>query len=141
VDAANFNDYKAYHVVRQDKRGGGVSVYVSNRYNSRALGSLCRCTTTIEVCAVHITDDFILLGIYRPHSDTIENFVIELVNILNDLSLRNKNIVILGDFNINLFDSDSMSVNLFVSEMQSHGFYNVISKPTRIPPNESNVLP
>ena len=141
VNTANFNGYKAYHVIRQDKRGGGVSVFVSNKYNSRSLDSICRCTSTIEVCAVSITDDVILLCIYRPHSDTIDNFVVELVDILNELSLRNKDIVILGDFNVNLFDSDSMLVNLFVSEMQSHGFYNVISKPTRIPPNESNVLP
>ena len=138
LNTANFEQYKSYHVTRQNTRGGGVSVYVSDKYDSIMVDELSMCTNTIEICAVGITNDIVVIGVYRPHGDTIDHFTNEIVAILNNPLLKNKKIVILGDFNINLFLTNNSYIDIFTSEMQSHGFYNVISKPTRFSVDDSN---
>ena len=54
--------------------------------------------------------------------------------------MRNHKIILLGVFNINLL-IDDRSNSLFVTEMQSLLFSNLISKPTRFPTNNSEILP
>ena len=92
------------------------------------------CSETIEICLVEVkvrSNEFMYFAcIYRPHSDSIENFTLELLNILNSDILHSKKVIILGDFNVNLFLENSQ-VDIFISEMQSLNFICTIDKPTR----------
>ena len=81
-----------------------------------------------------------LLSIYRPHNDSIENFVDRLSLILNNDILRGKKVVIMGDLNINLL-LQNPQVELFCTEMYSQAFIPHISKPTRFPPQGANINP
>ena len=68
-------------------------------------------------------------GIYRPHSDSIENFTISLDITLNSNTFRNNSSVLLGDFNLNLF-SNSNDTKSFIEMMRSHHFLQTITDAT-----------
>ena len=74
-----------------------------------------------------------ILGIYRPHR-SIDDFSEILSNILAESIFSGKFVMLVGDMNINLMNSDQ-NVSNFVNIMQAYHFYPIISKPTRFPPN------
>ena len=87
----------------------------------------------IEICSVKIVtndDSIFIIGIYRPHSGTIENFSKILIRILTNPILQGKKCCIIGDMNINLLIDTSINSS-FVETLHSLHFYNLISEPTR----------
>ena len=97
---------------------------------------------TIESCGIEIThnnDKYIILAIYRPHTDTIDNFTNKINEILNGAKLKNKNVITAGDFNIDLIDHTN-DVQHFINTMQSLQYIPLITKPTRHSPN-TNITP
>ena len=137
---AEIPEYDSYHTIRTERQSGGVSVYVSDLFISSAVEELCYANVDIEVCSVKIVsndDSFYIIGIYRPHSGTIENFSNELIQILTNQLLKNKKCCLIGDFNINLLIENSTNSS-FVETLHSLHFYNLISKPTRFSEIESH---
>ena len=97
---------------------------------------------TIEITAVEVSsnsDSVVILGIYRPHSDTIRNFTSCLTGLLSSNLIQNKLCVLIGDFNANLFSTEP-PINEFCNTLHSYHYIPVISKPTHFSPN-SNVGP
>ena len=76
------------------------------------------------------------MGIYRPHSGTIENFCQELDFLLQNSLLRNKRCIVTGDFNICLMKNNSNS-NRLNDLMRSIHYFQTITQPTRYPPQEN----
>ena len=71
---------------------------------------------------------------YRPPSEPIQNFIDSLIPILTNDTLSNAEIVLLaGDMNVNLLDSNSQSVNAYRNIMNSLFFIPSITKATRFP--------
>ena len=140
TNLAVIHGYNGFHTCRSGSRGGGVSVYVKNTFVAHKVESLSICTETIETCVVNVSfgrQQLILFGIYRPHSDTIENFSIHLESMLgSSVVSRNALIIIAGDININLGDSSPSVIN-YVSVLNSMFFLPVITIPTRFPPNNA----
>lgn len=135
----NIPNYCGFHTLRLSGRSGGVSVYVLNSLISRSICSLCISNITIELCTVEVTcgsDSFVLLGIYRPHSDSVINFSDFFSTILNNEYLRGKKCIAVGDFNVNLLSLDS-SAQYFGNSMYSSHFIPLISKPTHFPVNSN----
>ena len=133
--------YHSFHSTRNERRSGGVSVFISKKFNANKISNLSFVNETIEVCTVKFkippsNTEVFIVGIYRPHSDTIENFISILNFILN--SIGNKIIYLVGDFNnLNLLQ-DSVQISSFISNMQSYHFIPLILKPTRFPPNNNS---
>ena len=72
----------------------------------------------------------LILGIYRPHTDTTHNFVLGLEAILNHDLVKNATLALVaGDMNININDP-SVSEE-YISLMHSHNFLPTILRPTR----------
>ena len=102
------------------------------------------CNDTIEVCTVEtcIGDmSILIIGIYRPHSDSIDNFNDALSILLNNNLVKNKFCVLMGDLNICLLremDANQSFINL----MFTNHFLPLISKATCFSPilNESPSL-
>ena len=131
--------FSGYHTIRNNinRRGGGVSVYVNCDINSRKIEHLSFCNSTIEICTVEIIQNglnIFILGIYRPHTDSIENFSDILSDTLEDAILRGKHLVLLGDLNINILNENT-STNYFVNIMRSHYLIPIIQNPTRVQTN------
>lgn len=73
----------------------------------------------------------IVAAIYRSPSSSYPEFCSQLSNILNNLVIKNKNIVICCDININIINPDSASCLEYMHCLYSFGFSSHISAPTR----------
>ena len=136
--SSNYTDtipgYEPYHIYRTNNiRSGGISIYVKNQNSSRVLPDLSFCNEKVEVCVVEVnlySEKIFIIGVYRPHSGTTEEFISALNLILESPELRNQTIYILGDLNLNLL-CESIQTNSFIDNMYSYHFVPLISKPTR----------
>ena len=144
VDFQLLDGYIEHHTIRQGGRGGGVSVLCWDSIDVHFIPQLSLSNDSIESCVVEITHDgdkFVVLAVYRPHANTIENFNEALLNILHDDTLRGRSVVLLGDINIDLLKQDAPHVAAFVNFMQSVCFTPVITNATRFPPPGSQIAP
>ena len=124
--------YDCFHTIRSDRRSGGVSLYIKSSFESRLVKELSYVSDSIEVCTVEVSCfgfNFILVGIYRPHCDSIVNFVDHLSIFLSNSALSNRQCILMGDLNIDLLN-DQPPNSLFVNLLYSHHFVPVITKPT-----------
>ena len=70
--------YNGYHTVRSGRRSGGVSVYARQTHGSHIISDLSFANENIEVCTVDVRlydRKVIVVGIYRPHSGSVEGFI------------------------------------------------------------------
>lgn len=73
-----------------------------------------------------------MLGcIYRSPSSSDSEFLANLDAVFFKLSLENKNVVIVGDININLLDSDSKLTADYIGLFSGFGYESLIEHPTR----------
>ena len=96
---------------------------------------------TIEICTVEIklnASIFILIGIYRPHSDTVQNFTSCLNDFLNTPEFSNRTIIIFGDINICLLRGDPSNIE-FSNMLYSNHFMPLITQPTRFSPISTEI--
>ena len=136
----SLNGYNDYHTFREQGRSGGVSIYAKNTFSSRLVSELSYSNTSIEISTVEIVRDAevsFVIGIYRPHSDSIQNFDRELAGILSNPLLKNKTCMVMGDLNINLLKND-YETRAFINNLTAKHFMPTINKPTRFSPNSVN---
>ena len=129
----NMNGYTLVTHPRQEGRGGGVGIYISNKHLYKIRHDLMKRYETNN-------NTFIIGSIYKPPNTNIDSFNDELLSILNSISLENKNSIIMGDFNLNLTNINSHQVNDFTNNMYATGFYPTISKPTRIANHSATII-
>ena len=133
--------YLGHHVTRPNGRGGGLSIFVSEAINSCICSDISFNSNSIEIVSITVkynNSDLVILGCYRPHSGTSEEFVTDLTRLLNNHSVMNKKTILLGDLNINLMNNSSEREH-FMNFMQSYYFVPKITKPTRFSSNISEV--
>ena len=132
----NISGYDAFHTIRNSNTpSGGVSLFVKDIHQAKKIESLSYSNSTIEICSIEIKigrQQIIVMGIYRPHSDTIENFNSHFSDFLKHRLLRNKSCIIMGDLNICLLKPNVPNVN-FSNLLFSHHFNPLITKATRFP--------
>jgi len=128
-------NYEGFHTYREDKRGGGVSIYVNSDLSIDPLFDISICDEFIESIAIQVTVynfKIIVVGIYRPPDKAnIPTFIDRLTPIIS-LSSNNK-VIIAGDFNINLLDPNN-SESIFIEDMYAAAFTPAINLAT----NNSN---
>ena len=131
--------YESYHTTRDgDIPSGGISIFVSKGIKSRILNYLSYSNKTIEVCTVELSFadiKVILIGIYWPHSDTIENFSSHLENFLSSSQISGKFCILMGDLNICILRDEPANNNFFKLLFSLH-YSPLITKVTRFPIRE-----
>lgn len=102
--------YSFFHVCRSDKSGGGVALYVKEEMGSKIRSDLSGAHPHYESISVELSlsNKKLVVGcVYRaPNNDSTsfcENFELQ----LQTLSRENKDIYIIGDFNLNLLNYNS----------------------------------
>ena len=82
--------------------------------------------------------------IYRPNTfpkADLDVFITTLSEILHIINQENKNIILLGDFNIDLLKYEThMKTSDFLDEIFSFGLLPVITKPTRITDHSATLI-
>src|ERR1044072_2313284 len=135
--------YYGTHLIRNDKRGGGVSIYIRNEFCNKVKIITSIQNDIIEALAIQINTKQIkqnIVGIYRPPNSSRNDFIHALDTLILT-RLNNTNILIAGDFNIDMLNkSPSLGATPLQNLMTSHGFINYITQPTR-PNNIENRNP
>ena len=78
---------------------------------------------------------------YRPPNGDPNELEYHFKNILSKREITNKELVLVGDFNINVLDSnESKMVQNFVNLMFRHGLIPTVNKPTRTASNRATAI-
>ena len=129
--------YKAYHTLRTLHHSCFVSIFMKNAIASQPIIEFCSSNRTIKLSTVKLSSgnfNCIVFGIYGPLSGSIENFTSPSNDILNNNLLRNKSLVVIEEFNINLL-LDIYDANKFANMMQSYHIIPIITNPICFPVN------
>ena len=96
--------------------GGGVAVYVSNRYTSCKINEYNRMEAYVESLGVEVkcnSEMFLFICVYRPPQGDVNSFINALTEILTLTKDKNYNeIFIFGDFNLNLLHTTQTSCQM-----------------------------
>ena len=145
VDQICLDGYDCYNTLRfGNGRGGGVSILARKQLRSNSVATLNRSTRDIESCSISCNVgclEMVILGVYRPQGGSVMDFTIALNELLHDISVFNKSVIVTGDFNINMLSEECDAVNNYIITLQSLFYTSCISKPTRFPSNHAQNPP
>ena len=131
------------HQKRDDRKGGGVSIYMHNSLSFKVLSKLCISSVDIELLSLSLSLSLELSSdnkrstfvnvLYRRPNCKIEPFETFLVKHLSSVQKANKDLHIAGDFKLNLLDHESnKKVHHFLNIIYRNGMTPTINKPTRV---------
>ena len=80
--------------------------------------------------------------VYKHHKDEVKDFTNNhMMPLLDKLSNENKDIMIMGDFKVNLINcNDDTNISNFLDIMVSYSFLPFITTPTRITRNTKTLI-
>ena len=130
----NIDNYELIHTDRTNGKGGGVALYIRNDLQYKIRHDIQ--IEGIETLFLEIIDDKyknkIVGVIYRPPNNVADTFLDKLESCLEFVSRENKDIYIMGDFNIDLSLPYTVLGQHFINLLSSFSFKSLIDKPTRI---------
>lgn len=139
----HLNNYTLVENHRDERRGGGVCLFVNNNICFKERLDLSIFNESIESIFIEVTETHtkkkMIIGcIYRPPSGSIDDFNFNVQHISNIISHHNYDSYIMGDFNIDLSDVNKSTG--FLNLLYSTGFNPTITKPTRITATSATIL-
>ena len=127
------DNYTLEHIDRKQGKGGGVAFYIHNNLKYKLRRDIC--VEGIESMFIEITVNNIknrIVGIlYRPPNNVVDVFLDRLESCLEAVSRENKEIFIMGDFNIDISLPHTAQGQSFINLLSSYTFIPLIDKPTR----------
>ena len=114
------------------RKGSGIALYIKDSYTYNRMELLCQCTKNMETLFIQTTNtsEPLYIGVvYRPPSGCKSDVLAEFEKIIK--SLPGKRVLILGDFNDDLFKLDSQD---FESLVYSNSMTPLISLATHFKP-------
>lgn len=124
-----------------DVNRGGVGIYIEDHFNFKQRSDLSifipHIIETIFVEIRHGNNKPIIIGcIYRPNSPPkadLDIFVNTISEVINLIKSENKEVILMGDLNIDLLKYNTHNkTNSFINGIFSGGLLPLITKPTRI---------
>ena len=143
--ALTLKGYQAVCASRKTKAGGGVALLVREGIVFRERPDLSTFvegvfeSVFIEVIKGGADKNEVVGVVYRPPAGDLSYFNQEISGILSKIGRTNG--YIMGDFNVNLLDSNSSGVTQdTLGEFMSGGFYPLISLPSRITDSTATLI-
>ena len=125
-------------MVMESKEGGGVALYIKDDISFSQVGLHQYNVSNKDVECLWIrvirgnAKDMLLGTLYRPPGGDIEAFFSYLNKSLEELGNNfNKEIFVMGDFNINVSNPNEVSTKLLSDFELTHGLKQLIKTPTR----------
>ena len=134
-----------FHCIPSKSSAGGVGLYVKSGLKANQREDLCANDDDFETVWIEINNlkskNILCCCTYRhPHSE-ISKFIDHFHEVLGNLAKENKQIAIMGEFNIDLLNYDShTATNEFANMMFSHHFQPCILHPSRITDASSTII-
>ena len=117
---------------------GGLMMYIHEKFNYKVktYGNLCNNweSQIVELSGGGLSKPITICNIYRPPSDLNENYkrFIDELSTLMEIIENKKEVIITGDFNINLLKINEKEIFCeFLKSLISHSYFPKITFPTR----------
>ena len=153
----SFFPLQNYHTLvtnlRNNARGGGVGIYVKSNLSFNVLNQYSLFSERIfESLFVEISlpscKKIVVGSIYRPgkspgltFTQQFTQFSEILSNLLADLGDKYEHVFLYGDFNLNVLEvSNNKFITEYIENIFSHGFLQLITRPTRVSENTATIL-
>ena len=140
IDLCKFNGFQSFHHIRPidnvfnlKEKGGGISIFIKDGIEYKIRNDLTLMLPYMETCFIEVIINhkkFLIGGLYRP-PDTHANLFTEKLNEMLEPLKNNHQIILLGDFNIDL-QKNTTHTNNFQLCLQSNYLVPTITEPTRI---------
>ena len=138
---------KAFDVTATESHAGGTLLYINNKLSYKVRQDLCIYksseleSTFIEIINPKKTN--ITIGcIYRHPTMNLNEFNDNHLNILlQKISKEKKNVLLLGDFNVDLLKYDKQAgTNEFIDSLSSYMYLPYILHPTRVTSHSQTII-
>jgi exonuclease III len=133
IETYVLDHFNSVHFIRHDCQGGGLSVFVHEKFSLRDNRIS---PVSFEGISVDISNSegrqVTILAMYRPPYGKVVDFIDELDTLLKERR-KNANIVIVGDMNINILQECNMTNN-YMDMLLCHRIKHCINKCTREEP-------
>ena len=140
INMCKLQDYSAVHLIRPTdqhidfkERGGGISIFVHDTIKYKHREDLDIILPFMECCFIEINFNnkkYMIAGIYRIPNTDPKLFLDKLNETIEPMKM-NAEVILLGDFNINLLNDDHCK-NSFELCLQSNYLIPTILSPTRV---------
>ena len=140
IDVYNLMGYNCVNRYRENRIGGGLSIYVKNNIEFFQRSDLELCTEENECIFIEIDRSCVneshnvILGLfYRPPNTNLPLFIDNINSILSKIKNEKKTCLLMGDFNIDLLKyQEHDNTKHFLDDLFTHSYFPLITKPTRI---------
>ncbi|XP_026688288.1 uncharacterized protein LOC113472698 [Diaphorina citri] len=122
----NYNLF-SYH--RANKKGGGIAVYINKNIQSSEV-KIMQFKNAENIEIELNKKKLIINAVYRPPKSNVKEFIKELKKWLQNKDVKNKDVMIIGDININILEETSQKQD-YVEMLSSLGIISSIQKVTR----------
>ena len=143
----NLPGYSFISLPRDNRRGGGVGIYIANELSFRQRDDYMQImNTTCEYIVIEILRknkaSVLVTSLYRPPNTDLTEFNTKFSDFLNLITSGKFNhIFIAGDTNIDLLKTNThKNSDQFFTNLCSYGFLPSILKPTRITEHTSSLI-
>ena len=127
VKLFNIPKFKAFHSTR-DKIGGGASIFVKESFSSVNVVENFSFENS-NFLVVHLERFNIFVGtIYKPPDSSLPVFLPKLDYILS----KYKHLFLLGDFNVNIFNTNDRKVQVYLDTVKTNCFKILNSMESRM---------
>ncbi|XP_047994390.1 uncharacterized protein LOC125232679 [Leguminivora glycinivorella] len=135
ISSVNIQNYSLRaQYCRTSRQGGGTCIYAKTDLVTmeRKEISALSVEMNIELCAIEcIGADLIIVCIYRPPNGDVQLYLSKLSELLSMHAIKNYNVLLIGDINIDLMVKCNLNKNLN-NTITQFGFRQLIKIPTRI---------
>lgn len=131
------------HFCRQNKNRGGCLIFCREGVNYEAVDVNHFIVEQVcEISCVYVVDCDMYVGcVYRSPLSNPTLFLHLFDNFLTWLTLKNKNFIICGDYNLDFNDKNKrLAAQSFADIMTMHGAYRLFNEPTRISKTKNGYL-
>ena len=136
-------DYNMFSTYR-NRYGGGVAIYISSKYQSTKISEFSVLEPFLESLGIEakfMGKVYLFICIYRPPQGSINNFCTALNEILHQSKSNNySDVFVFGDFNLNLLQHETDTVQQLINMMYSFSLYPLITLPTRVTTTSSTLI-
>ena len=147
-------DYNIFFSARTLPGRGGAAIYSHKTLTSVQISHPCLfidniLESVLLKCTTKGNFKFLTLSLYRPnchntlnYSDQVNIFMEKFIELLIYIETFNLPTVILGDFNLNLFETNNVQSNasLFLDYCTEFGFIQTVSRATRVTSNSYSLI-
>jgi hypothetical protein len=129
---------------RELRQHGGLAAYVREDVRARVRDDLSEYKEmvfeTLVLRGKLNNGDTYLVIVYRPPSGSIQEFFENFHEQLAKVQISNNPCFVLGDFNINMLDMESLVTSQLLNLCMSYGLFTTINIPTRVSRTSAKLL-